>query len=394
MIEISNIANNIKPSLTRQLFNMAKEYDDVIDFTLGDPDVSTHQNIKDAACEAIQSGKTRYSQNAGLLELRETISDYYTRTENLYYNPQTEIIVSVGAMEGLYLALLAILNNGDEVIIPAPYYVNYVQMVEMCHGIPVVIDNPNADELSFNIEDIEAAITPKTKVIIINTPANPSAKLIPSHKIKKIAELAKRHNLVVISDEVYKCLIYTDENFRSIVKEDGMRERTILINSLSKEFCMTGYRIGYVLGPEEVIAAMTKLQENVAACAPLPSQYAAIEALSGHGDYSSHMVETFRRRKDILVNGIRGINGLRCLEPEATFYLMVDISSTGLSSYDFACKLLEEVHVAVVPGVTYGQSCDRYVRIAFTIDEAKIDEGVSRIAKFMQNHKSSKPATV
>lgn len=394
MIEISNIANNIKPSLTRQLFNMAKAYDDVIDFTLGDPDVATHQAIKDAACAAIQSGKTRYSQNAGLLELRETISNYYVRTEDLYYNPQTEIMVSVGAMEGLYLALLATINAGDEVIIPAPYYVNYVQMVEMCHGVPVVIDNPDADELSFNIEDIEAAITSKTKVIIINTPANPSAKLIPQNKIKRIAQIAKRHNLIVISDEVYKCLIYTDDDFRSIVKEDGMRERTILINSLSKEFCMTGYRIGYVLGPAQVIAAMTKLQENVAACAPLPSQYAAIEALSGIGDYSSHMVDTFRRRRDILVNGIRAITGLRCQEPEATFYLMVDISSTGLNSYAFACKLLEEVHVAVVPGVTYGKSCDKYVRIAFTIEEAKINDGISRIAKFMQQYKSSTPIPV
>lgn len=394
MIEISNIATNIKPSLTRRLFNMAKAYDDVIDFTLGDPDVATHQAIKDAACDAIQSGKTRYSQNAGLLELRETISKYYVRTEDLYYNPQTEIMVSVGAMEGLYLALLATINAGDEVIIPAPYYVNYVQMVEMCHGVPVVIDNPDADELSFNIEDIEAAITSKTKVIIINTPANPSAKLIPQNKIKRIAQVAKRHNLIVISDEVYKCLIYTDDDFRSIVKEDGMRERTILINSLSKEFCMTGYRIGYVLSPEEVIAAMTKLQENVAACAPLPSQYAAIEALSGYGDYSSHMIKTFRSRRDILVNGIRTIKGLRCQEPEATFYLMVDISSTGLDSYNFACQLLEQVHVAVVPGVTYGKSCDRYVRIAFTIDEDKIKEGVSRIAKFMQQYKSSTPIPV
>lgn len=394
MIEISNIANNIKPSLTRQLFNMAKAYDDVIDFTLGDPDVATHQAIKDAACAAIQSGKTRYSQNAGLLELRETISKYYVRTEDLYYNPQTEIMVSVGAMEGLYLALLATINAGDEVIIPAPYYVNYVQMVEMCHGVPVVIDNPDADELSFNIEDIEAAITSKTKVIIINTPSNPSAKLIPQNKIKRIAQIAKRHNLIVISDEVYKCLIYTDDDFRSIVKEDGMRERTILINSLSKEFCMTGYRIGYVLGPEEVIAAMTKLQENVAACAPLPSQYAAIEALSGNSVYSSHMVETFRRRRDILVNGIRAIKGLRCQEPEATFYLMVDISSTGLDSYNFACQLLEQVHVAAVPGVTYGKSCDRYVRIAFTIGEDRIKEGVSRIAKFMQQYKSSTPFPV
>lgn len=384
MISIATIAQNIKPSLTRKLFNMAKAYDDVIDFTLGDPDVQPHKAIKDAACAAIQAGKTRYSQNSGLLELRETISDYYVRKEGFRYDPVTEILVSVGAMEGLYLALLAIIDDGDEVIIPAPYYVNYVQMVEMCHGVPVVIDNPEADELSFLVSDIEAAITPRTKAIIINTPANPSAKIIPQDKIEALAAIAKHHNLVVISDEVYKCLIYGTDKFRSIVAVDGMRKRTILVNSLSKEFCMTGYRIGYVLAPEEVIAAMTKLQENVAACAPLPSQYAAIEALSGRGDYSSHMVETFRRRRDILVNGIRSIEGLRCPEPEATFYLMVEISSTGLSSYDFACRLLETVHVAVVPGVTYGKSCDKYVRIAFTLDEKKIEEGITRIAEFMK----------
>lgn len=384
MISIATIAQNIKPSLTRKLFNMAKAYNDVIDFTLGDPDVQPHKAIKDAACAAIQAGRTRYSQNAGLLELRETISDYYAKKEGFRYDPVTEILVSVGAMEGLYLALLAIIDDGDEVIIPAPYYVNYVQIVEMCHGVPVVIDNPEADELSFHVSDIEAAITPRTKAIIINTPANPSAKIIPQDKIEALAAIAKHHNLVVISDEVYKCLIYGTDKFRSIVAVDGMRKRTILVNSLSKEFCMTGYRIGYVLAPEEVIAAMTKLQENVAACAPLPSQYAAIEALSGRGDYSSHMVETFRHRRDILVNGIRSIEGLRCPEPEATFYLMVDISSTGLSSYDFACRLLETAHVAVVPGVTYGKSCDKYVRIAFTLDERKIEEGITRIAEFMK----------
>lgn len=384
MIQVSEVSKTVQPSLTRTLFNKAKAYDDVIDFTLGDPDVQPHKAVKDAACAAIQAGKTRYSQNAGLIELRETISDYYERKEGFRYNPVTEILVSVGAMEGLYLALLAIINDGDEVIIPAPYYVNYVQMVEMCHGVPVVIDNPDADELSFNVADVEAAVTPRTRAIIINTPANPSAKIIPQDKIEALAAIAKRHNLVVISDEVYKCLIYGTEKFRSIVAVDGMRGRTILVNSLSKEFCMTGYRIGYVLAPGEVIAAMTKLQENVAACAPLPSQYAAIEALSGRGDYSSHMVETFRHRRDILVGGIRSIKGLRCSEPEATFYLMVDISHTGLSSYDFACRLLESAHVAVVPGVTYGKSCDKYVRIAFTLDEEKIKEGITRIAGFMK----------
>lgn len=383
MIELSYIATSIKPSLTRHLFNLAKQYDDVVDFTLGDPDVQPHKAIKDAGCLAIQEGKTRYSQNAGLLDLRRTISRYYERKEGFYYNPENEIIATVGAMEGLYLALLSTLNPGDEVVIPAPYYVNYVQMVQMCHAKPVIVDNLGGDELSFNISDIEKAITNKTKAIIINTPSNPSGRIIPKDKIAALAELSIRHDLLVISDEVYKCLIYDNAEFKSIVGIDGMRERTILVNSLSKEFCMTGWRIGYVLGPSEVIGAMTKLQENIAACAPLPSQYAAIEALSGNGNYSENMVETFTRRRNILVEGINSMPLLSCKAPEATFYLMVNISKTGMKSEEFALSLLKSVHVAVVPGITYGESCDNYVRIAFTIDEEKIDEGVKRIRSFV-----------
>lgn len=385
MIQLSIVSQNVKPSLTRKLFNMAKEFDDVIDFTLGDPDIQTNQAIKDAACSAIQEGNTRYSQNAGLLPLRQTISDYYKRKEGFTYNPNNEIIVTVGAMEGLFLSLLSLINPGDEVIILAPYYVNYIQMVYLCHGVPVVVDNPEAEVLSFNIEDVEAAVTAHTKAIIINTPANPSGNLIPWNKIEALATIAKKYDLVVFSDEVYKCLIYGNESFKSIVAIDGMSERTILINSLSKEFCMTGWRIGYVLAPEIVVRTMTKLQENICACAPLPSQYAALEALSGNGDYSSHMVETFRRRRDILVNGIRKIPGLSCNIPEATFYLMVDISQTGMSSEEFAIGLLKTVHVALVPGITYGKNCDKYVRIAFTIDEERIKEGICRIRKYMES---------
>ncbi len=385
MIQPSKISEKVQPSLTRKLFNMAKAYDDVIDFTLGDPDVQPHQAIKDAGCAAIQNGNTRYSQNAGLLPLRETISRYYDRTEGFHYDPQTEIIVTVGAMEGLYLALLSLINPGDEVIIPAPYYVNYVQMVSLCHGIPVVVDNPDADELSFNIDDIKAAITSKTKAIIINTPSNPSGKVIPNDKIKAIAELAKENDLIVISDEVYKCLMYDGKKFESIVAVAGMRERTILVNSLSKEFCMTGWRIGYVLAPEEIVATMTKLQENICACAPLPSQYAAIEALSGNGNYSENMVNIFTSRRNLLVQEIDKINGLRCSAPEATFYLMADISSTGMKSEEFAIALLQAEHVAVVPGIAYGNSCDKYVRIAFTLDEEKIKEGTKRIKKFINS---------
>ena len=383
MRALSTMAEGIKPSLTRTLFNMAKAYDDVIDFTLGDPDVPTHQKIKDAGSKAIQDGKTRYSQNAGLLELRNVISDYYIRKEGFEYDPISEIIVTVGAMEGLYLALLSITNPGDEYIIPAPYYVNYGQMVHMCGGVPVIVDKPAEEPLTFRIEDIEAAITPKTKAIIINTPSNPSGKIIPWNKIEKLAELAKKHDLYVISDEVYKCLIYGENKFKSIVSIEGMRERTILTNSLSKEFCMTGWRIGYVLANKEIVANMTKLQENVCACAPLPSQYAAIEALSSKEDYSANMKSIFSERRDALVSGINSIKGLSCTPPDATFYLMVDISKTGLKSFDFACKLLESVHVAVVPGVTYGQSCDNYVRIAFTKNVDVIKQGVERIATFM-----------
>jgi len=388
MIQTSDIANGIQTSFTRQLFNMAKEYDDVIDFTLGDPDVQTHPAIKAAACRAIEQGKTRYSQNAGLLELRQTIAKYYNRKEQLAYRPEDEIMVTVGAMEGLYLCLLAMLNPEDEVIIPAPYYVNYTQMVAMCHAKPVIVDNPDVTDLTYRLEDIERAITPRTRAIMINTPSNPTGRVLSQEMLAGIAEIAKKHDLVVIADEVYKCLIYDKQPWRSIAHIEGMRERTILVNSLSKEFCMTGYRIGYVLGPSEIITAMTKLQENVAACAPLPSQYAAIEALGSTEDYSKDMVRIFTERKECIVDGISAIEGLTCREPDATFYLMVDISSTGMGSVDFAIALLKAQHVAVVPGITYGKCCDHYIRIAFTRELDYIREGVKRIDAFMKSLKN------
>ena len=385
MIKTSIIADSIQLSLVRSLFNEAKKYNDVIDFTLGDPDVQPHDAIKRAACTAIMEGKTRYSQNAGLPELRKTISDFYLRSEGLYYNPDNEIIATVGAMEGLYLALLSILDPGDEVIIPAPYYINYVQMVTMCHATPVLIDNPELTDLSIDIDGIENAITTKTKAIMINTPSNPSGRVIPWDIITRIAELAKKHNLTVISDEVYKCLIYNDVRFKSIVTIEGMRERTILINSLSKEFCMTGYRIGYTLAPSEVVAAMTKLQENVAACAPLPSQYAAIKALDGKDNYSKQMVDIFTERRNVLYDCLCSAKKLHAIKPEATFYLMADISDTGMNSIDFCYALLRNAHVAAVPGVTYGNSCDRFIRIAFTLDINRIREGAERIVKYVNS---------
>lgn len=384
MICLSNISQLIQPSLTRHIYNIAKKYDDVVDFTLGDPDIHPHQAIKNAGCEAIQQGKTRYSQNAGLLELRDTISKYYHNQEKLNYNPIDEIIVTVGAMEGLYLALLAILNPNDEVIILAPYYVNYVQMVHMCHARPVIIDNYNCDDLNFNINKIENFITKKTKAIIINTPSNPTGNIITYDELEIVSYLAIKYDLVIISDEVYKHLIYDHTVFKSIASFENMKERTILINSLSKQFCMTGWRIGYTLAPKEVISAMTKLQENIAACAPLPSQYAAIEALRDVYKEPSMMINLFSHRRNLIFEGINSIPRLSCHLPEATFYAMVNITGTGLKSEKFAIELLESSHVAVVPGITYGKNCDNYIRIAFTVEDSTILEGIKRIDSFVK----------
>lgn len=385
MIPISEKVKFLKPSLTRTLFNMAKNYDDVIDFTLGDPDILPHNNIRNAGCQAIIEGKTRYSQNAGLKDLREIISQNYKEESYNLYDPDTEIIVTVGGMEGLFLALLGIINTNDEVLIPAPYWINYVQMVQMCGGTPVIVNPKSRTDLSVSIENIKNAISDKTKAIIINTPSNPSGIVITKEELEEIADLAIKNDLIVITDEVYKKLIYDNNKFYSISNFPKMRERTVVINSLSKEFCMTGWRLGYVAAPKELVAVMTMMQENVAACAPLPSQYAAIEALSHREDYSRNMIDFFTKRKNILVEGIRKIDKLSIREPDATFYAMINISKTGLNSEEFAYQLLEKAHVAVVPGITYGKCCEDFIRIAFTINENMIEEGVKRIRDFVTN---------
>lgn len=387
MIKISETANAIKPSLTRKLFNMAKEYNDVIDFTLGDPDVPTPLQIKEAGCKAIMEGKTRYSQNAGLIELREAISKNIEFKEGIKYNPHTEVMATVGAMEGLYLALLSVIDEGDEVIIPAPYYVNYGQMVSMCKGMPVIVEDMNeVNTLRCSLNAIKNSVTSKTKAIILNTPCNPTGMIMSKAFIEGIADIAKERNLVVLTDEVYKCLVYKKNAYtKSIANLAGMQERTIYINSMSKEYCMTGWRIGYVCGPSGIIAAMTKLQENIAACAPLPSQYAAIEALRIDRNYSGEMANIFTTRRNVLIEEFNKIPLLKCLPSDATFYAMVNIEATGLKSEEFAYKLLKQSHVAVVPGITYGKMCDNYIRIAFTLSDEKIMEGVRRIGNFVSS---------
>lgn len=383
-MKISRMANAIEPSLTRELFNMAKQYDDVIDLTLGDPDIQPNKQIKKAACKAIMDGKTRYSANAGLPELRKAIANCLEKEYKISIDYKKNIIVTVGGMEALFLTFATILDPGDEVIIQAPYYVNYVQMVKMCGGIPVIISTTEENAFQLSIDEVRTKITDRTVALVINSPNNPSGMVIDSETLDQIAEVAKENDLLVISDEVYRTLVFDRQKYDSIIFRKGMIERTVLIDSISKRFAMTGYRVGFAVGPEEIVAAMVKMQENICACASLPSQYAAIEAYTNCLE-QEYILDTFEKRRNVLVEGINKIEGLHCNKPMGTFYLFVNISSTGLDCIDFAYKLLEYQKVAVVPAVTYGEAYKNYIRIAFTLEEEKLIEAVNRIGKFVSD---------
>lgn len=382
-MRISDMANRIQPSLTRKLFDMAKQYEDVIDFTLGDPDYETPEYIKKAGCDAILGGKTKYSANAGLQELRNVIAERIKTETNIEYNPETEIQVTVGAMEGIYLSLCCLINPGEEVIIPAPYWVNYKHMTEMLNGVPVLVNADEEHDFIVTSESLKAAVTDKTRVIIINSPNNPTGTVYDYDTLMEISRIAIEKDITIIFDECYKSILYDGAKFVSILDCPGMKEHAVIVNSCSKRYSMTGWRLGYLVGPEELITNLPKLQENIAACAPLPSQYAAITALSGTDISSEHMREGYELRRNVLVEGINSIDKLSCKYPKGTFYAMVNIKKTGLKSEEFAYALLQAVQVAVVPGITYGEASEGYVRIAYTMHEDKIREGLRRIKQFI-----------
>ena len=380
-MKISKMADSVTPSLTRKLFNMALEIgEDVINLTLGDPDVLPPEEIRKAACDAVMSGKTRYSANAGLIDLRSTYAEFFKRNYGIDINPQKNIIATVGGMEALFLSLAAMLDKGDEVIVLAPYYVNYVQMISMLGGTPIIVDRFDNSDLQL-AEEIEKCVTAKTVAIIVNSPCNPTGEVLSGKFLDLVAKIAVQNDLTVISDEVYNSLIYDGGISDSIILREGMQERTVIIDSCSKRFAMTGWRIGMTVGPEELITNMTKMQENVAACAPVVSQYAAIKAYSEDFDYS-YINKIYNHRRDIVYNRLCKIPLLECKKSAATFYCFVDISKTGLDAETFAYKLLEQAHVAVVPGTAYGEQYKSYVRIAFTLKDELLEKAMDRIEEF------------
>lgn len=381
-MKLSSVASGLEVSLTRQLFNKAKAFSDVIDLTLGDPDLVPSIKIRDAACAAIQQGKTRYSVNAGLLEARLAIGKCIENEYKIKIDCSSEIMLTIGGMGALYISLMALVDAGDEVLVIAPYYVNYVQMVRMCGGVPVIINTDPENNFAIDIDALEKKVSGRTVAIIINSPCNPSGTVIDGKTLDKLAEFVKLHNIAVISDEVYRTLIYDNKHHESIFTRPDMKGRTIMIDSMSKRFAMTGYRCGFAVGPENVISAMTKMQENIASCTPLPSQYAAIKAYD-ECCHDNWIKDEFEKRRDYIWNAINEIPLLSCNKPDATFYLFVNIKETGMDSVAFAHSLLEAQHVAVVPGVTYGDAYNHYIRIAYTMDIEILKQAVARIAKFI-----------
>lgn len=305
-MKLSKRASQLETSPTRKLYDMAKQYNDVINLTLGDPDIHPCWEIKKAACDAIMDGKTRYSSNAGLIELRKIICDNFQDEYGVNVRPEDNVIVTVGGMEALYLTFTALLDSEDEIIVLAPYYVNYVQMIKLCGGTPVVINAFANTGFRHSIVEIKEAITEKTVAIVLNSPSNPTGVELDSSLLDDIAEIAIEHDLVVISDEVYRTILYDNKAHDSIIKRPHMQERTVLIDSVSKRFAMTGYRLGYAMAPKNIIESMVRLQENVCACAPLPSQYAAICAYKEHRN-DKEICKIYEKRRDYLIRAISNI---------------------------------------------------------------------------------------
>lgn len=385
MINISKIGQGITPSPIRKMFNIASTMSNVISFTVGEPDFVTPVNIINAATQAMQDGQTHYTLNSGVLPLREAIARRLKKRNSLEVDPEKEVIVTAGGMEALMLCMMVLINPGDEVIISDPYWPNYLEQIKICGGIPRFVKVYEKDGFVYNLDNIKEAINYKTKAIIINSPANPTGGIVNKDTLREIAKMVVENGLIVISDEVYQHFVYDDAEFISIATFDGMKERTIIIDSFSKTYAMTGWRVGYGAGPEEVIKNMIRLHENVVGCINTPAQYAAIEAITGTQEPLKYMIDKYMIRRELIIQGINNIEGLSCIRPKGAFYVFVNISKSNMSSEEFSVRLLKSNGVVVVPGSGFGEGGEGFIRMSYATSEENIIEGLSRIKHFMQS---------
>lgn len=372
---------DIKPSGIRKFFDVVSEMPDAISLGVGEPDFDTPWHIRDEGIYALEKGKTFYTSNAGLMELRKEICKYYTRKFQATYDPVHECVITVGGSEGIDIALRAMLDPGDEVIIPEPCYVSYVPCVELADGVPVIIQLKAENEFRLTAEELEAAITDKTKIVILPFPNNPTGAIMTRADLEKIAEVIRKHDLYVMSDEIYAELTYGQKHI-SIASLPDMHDRTIVINGFSKAYAMTGWRLGYALAPRIICEQMTKIHQFAIMCAPTNSQYAAVDAVR-YGDKDiEKMVRAYDQRRHFLMQTFQEM-GIECFEPFGAFYVFPCIKKYGMKSEEFAEKLLYQEKVAVVPGTAFGDCGEGYLRISYAYSIEELKEALGRIKHFI-----------
>ncbi len=387
MIDYSKILNNtvvdIKPSGIRKFFDIAESMEDVISLGVGEPDFPTPWNVRAAGIRSLEKGKTRYTSNKGLDTLRGEISNYLLRKYNIEYVPSEEVLVTVGGSEAIDMAIRALVNPGDEVIIPQPSYVCYEPIVRLSGGVPVIIETKAENNFKVTPEELKNALSAKTKALILPYPCNPTGAIMEKEDLEKLSEILKDTNVLVLSDEIYSELTFGGKKHVSIASIDGMWDRTVLINGFSKSFSMTGWRLGFACGPREIIKQITKIHQYAIMCAPTVSQYAAVEALKNCDEAVEEMLEEYDSRRRLIVKGFNDL-GLTCREPKGAFYAFPSIRSTGMSSDEFCEKLLLSKKVALVPGTAFGLGGEGFVRASYCYSVMHINEALKRIGEFLE----------
>lgn len=382
---VSKKVKDIKPSGIRKFFDIASEIEGCISLGVGEPDFDTPWHIREEGIYSLEKGKTYYTSNSGLKELRVEIANYNKRKYNIEYNPLKQILVTVGGSEAIDVCLRAIIEPGDEIIVVTPCYVSYEPCVTLAGGVVKTIELKNENEFRLTPEELEAAITPKSKAVIINFPNNPTGAIMERADLEKVAKVCIDHDLLVISDEIYAELSYFN-NHVSIASIPGMIERTVVVNGFSKAYSMTGWRLGYAMGPEDIIKQMTKIHQFCIMCAPTTSQYAAVEALKNGDKDIAMMKEAYDERRRYLLDRFKKM-GMPCFTPRGAFYVFPDIRSFGMSSEEFCLKLLEEEKVVVVPGDAFGKSGEGFVRVSYAYSLEDLKRALDRVENFLKRLK-------
>ncbi|WP_033827668.1 aminotransferase [Bacillus andreraoultii] len=380
---LANKAVQLQPSGIRKFFDVASKMENVISLGVGEPDFITPWAIRDTAIASLEDGYTSYTANPGLLELREEIANYLDRKFQLSYHPENQIIVTIGASQALDTAFRALLNPGEEVLIIEPAFVSYASLITMAGGKPIAVNTSAENGFKVTVEEIERAITDKTKAILLCSPNNPTGAFLNDENLQAIAKVVIKHDLIVVSDEIYAELTY-DDNYVSIATLPGMYERTIVINGFSKAYAMTGWRLGYVCAPTPITEVMLKIHQYTTMCAPHMLQHGAIEALRNGNEQVEEMRKSYRRRRNYIVQALNDI-GLHCHMPGGAFYVFPSVKDTGLTSEQFAEELLMKERVAVVPGNAFGASGEGYIRCSYATSMQQLQEAINRIGRFLQS---------